>query len=1245
MPTYGHLIKAHKALARSLRKYSLASLVSSIGDLMTMPEFQSSALRLELLQHFAVTNARGKQEPRTCSLKFWLKALGEGWAGRKEDPVEDVFVSRVLGSNQDYLIFQGLYESPAFCLQRFIDILNNMPDHEPFINLKRSAYALLVLSNETVKRSRVAAFAVGRTEPLRTITESLFYHTRITKKRIIFEEEDLSRLGILREDIEKFILCKEDYINFEHTTCTDSLLNRHPLLEIDSKIYLTLPSSISIAIRCMIIEFCLYMGYEDILNQAYVDNITNALKDIPILGCISRPPFFWKKINNLFFNDFSTWIDEGRLLHFYFVVDNFSDYEVTGFVDPHPNSTYFSQAINNSVNEAYKHFYSEPHFREGLSLIVMCSWGRPIIIENIGINNAYWRTEFIGVPELISMSSASSFSPLDLWNLLDMRDKLSQSGINLINTNGLFNLYAWCEQLDGHLTPDEQLPDIELNQKLIIPIQQNSLLEARRISAQVDNLHFSKTWDERIVRVIRFEKQSFFKEDEVTSLYVSIDIDDLKHKKLLAVYETESRNWWVTIEMPNLSDHDLQYRLFEAVAYWLEHSVKIIEETIHSLPEGPILWVCCFEERKSVSSIEPTDFAELAFPYEQAKEKIKVSITDNIIRVNAHDGFLIIFQHPENIGERLLVEAFVAGLYRLSGQILSSRAIDLLVQRIVPDQWARYVHFWVAKDFQDFFQDKHREPILISKTDDAFSRIGLGWLAREPGQGARIEGVESCCEYLNNLVAKIGARIQLKLKSYNREQFLLTLLHSYEDLKIHFRPWFKTPHNVISLHQDKKTVVKEATWEISRFYAASLSTRLLIEIALCECPQNSERSPGRLDISRLLADAMALYNFGGCSDAIRYGSKSPELRITPSGGVHTNFDFDETVVMPYEQTLANNQYENAANTYKQYFHEAEITETTHKTVEPEFLEAWTEAFGFTIDDVRIFVDALKDEGIKRQKLVFLITEDELYNLSYLKSLNIQNIRKILATFSLVPRRAWNFTPHDFRDKDWHPWRFRRRLSLISRPIIQLNDTSLRYIITPGLIRDGIGQTFQYCYRGSYNAKDLPIGRMRSWVGKSESKRGHKFNKEIAELLKDLGWEVRSDIKISEIINKFNKIIDKKTAKMYGDIDVFAWKKNRVIAIECKDLELAKTMSEISRQIHDFRGELNNRNKPDRLKRHLLRIKLFNDHKKTIKRFVGEINFSSVEGLLVFSRIVPMYFTEFASKNGVRFLTKDQLENL
>lgn len=93
-----------------------------------MPEFHASTVRLEALQHLVVASARGCWRPHPCWFRSWLNTLGYGYAGRLEDPAEDVFVSRVSGPDADCLIFQGTYEGSAFHLQSFLRILSEMPD-------------------------------------------------------------------------------------------------------------------------------------------------------------------------------------------------------------------------------------------------------------------------------------------------------------------------------------------------------------------------------------------------------------------------------------------------------------------------------------------------------------------------------------------------------------------------------------------------------------------------------------------------------------------------------------------------------------------------------------------------------------------------------------------------------------------------------------------------------------------------------------------------------------------------------------------------------------------------------------------------------------------------------------------------------------------------------------------------------------------------------------------------------------
>jgi hypothetical protein len=187
-----------------------------------------------------------------------------------------------------------------------------------------------------------------------------------------------------------------------------------------------------------------------------------------------------------------------------------------------------------------------------------------------------------------------------------------------------------------------------------------------------------------------------------------------------------------------------------------------------------------------------------------------------------------------------------------------------------------------------------------------------------------------------------------------------------------------------------------------------------------------------------------------------------------------------------------------------------------------------------------------------------------------------------------------------------------------------------------MVREGATKLLDYCFRGGFEARDFPPGRMRTWIGAEENRRGHKFNSDVAERLKQLGWEVRVNIRATEILNT-------KLDRDYGDVDVLAWRNGRVLAIECKDLELAMTTGEIARQLHDFLGEHGSRGKPDRLKRHLARVELLRHRAKDLGAFVCSTGTPTLEALLVFSGIVPMHFSELAARQGARFTTINDLE--
>lgn len=1232
-PDFASLLEAHAGLAAELKGYDPAKLTAYIGGLLTSPEWQASTLRLEVLQHFAVATAAGSRDPKSSNLKSWLTELGAGIAGRMEDPSEDVFVSRVILPERDCLIFEGIYESAAFYLQRFLNFLQKMPVTEPYAGLRRSADSLLRLSQAVAERAGLKAHVVGQIMPLRSVPNRLVRTHRALAQHVLFTSADLEALGISINDLRAFIFDPEERRTIAAETLGHSTLERFPVLWFDNHLCLALPNAVSIAIRRMIIDFSISADQTKALYGSYAREMADTFKGMPLLGGRPAPAIPFRKEGGIYIADMVTKIDEGRCLHFCFIVDNFDTYSETGMAGMNPDLSRLAEIVDQSIVEAHRTHAAEDGFKEGISLVVVCPWGRLFAVGFNGIDDKRWRVETVSAADLDSISWVPGFSPLKFWRLLDSRDSLQQVGVELVNANGLLNLYAWSEENSGHLVPHGDVPeDQSPSGHLFVVVTQNGLLEVRKEGAEAWNVHHAKRWDGQNVIVRRETPKSFFKEKDPVPLYVSMD--DVDKGEMVSVFEARERGWWTTAEMLDASERNLEYRLWHVTAVWIARAAPVLEESMHNLPAGPLLWVCRFEERdlRDPKKHIPT--------LEEARALLEVTVEGNVIRTTALDGFLASFRNPTNIGESLLVESLIVGACRLNGDTPSTDQIAELVSRIVPDEWARDMHSFETLRFRHFVQDSvPNKAILISKMDDAYSRIGLGWRKRQREAGSRVTGVDECCAYLNSVIDSIWEDTRSALKGYNREKLVMRLVGNHECIMKETDQWNRTARAILALNRDHAQAVAASIDRISRFNGGALSTRILIEIALCECPEEEGAVAGVLDIARLLAHVMQMHYLGGWSEAIKYGAKKAEIRITPFGDIHTQVEFDEAIATPYGQALGGRRFRKGAESYEDNFKHSEVFESAEHGFGEEFWYAWKEAYGFTIDELRLFMDNLENEGIKRKSFAFVARHDELCSLWGNAPLSREIVNKILAAFTSVPRPSWAIAPEGYSPRDWYPWRFRRRLSVIARPMLQLNASGdPRYLVAPGMFRDGAVKVIDYCFHGGFDAKDYPPGRMRSWIGAAENKRGNQFNLEVSERLKELGWQTKANVRLDEILMK-------KLDRDYGDVDVLAWRCGRVLAIECKDLELAMTIGEIARQLHGFRGESDANGKPDRLRRHLLRADILRSRIAEIARFTKMTGKISFEVYLLFSDIVPMSYSEVAARHDVSLTTIDQADKL
>jgi hypothetical protein len=258
--------------------------------------------------------------------------------------------------------------------------------------------------------------------------------------------------------------------------------------------------------------------------------------------------------------------------------------------------------------------------------------------------------------------------------------------------------------------------------------------------------------------------------------------------------------------------------------------------------------------------------------------------------------------------------------------------------------------------------------------------------------------------------------------------------------------------------------------------------------------------------------------------------------------------------------------ENIEN-YARHLHEPMIAPTDSSRIEDDFIAAFEEQFGAPIDLVRKFIDDIEDLGIKRDKPILTLKRSDVVAIGDGKDVTYADgIKRLLDVLTLKSRPHWRDVPDGYLEKDLFPWRFRRRLSVLRKPFIQLDEADdPTLMIAPGIFRDGFGYTFRNYYSGDFPRWQL-TPKMKAWAGKARDKLGKKFSSEVAVRLSEVGWQVETEVRVTKLLSRGFDVD-------YGDIDVLAWKPElgRVLLLECKDVQHRKTDGEIAEQLLDFRG--------------------------------------------------------------------------
>lgn len=1234
--TIQEITEDNNELVRDLSTYDPTMAVPLLASLLALPDYQSQCIRLEILVALAVVHCCGRKKAHINELKRWFSQIGKSRCVGSEDPAEDVFVSLVQDDHGDYRLLEGVWEGAGFYTQRILEVVATMPNEAPFAQVKKTARALLTISDMVCGKAGLQRYQLGSDERHSELSQRKLPARNTLVSRVTITFAELDERGIEFSDIEPFLFhpqMRKD-LAAQHIGC--SYLDRCPFIKQDDKcLTVALPTALSIAMRDYVITNILESGLVEVFDDMLAKRYKKLFFDTPLLGGPSQVPVHWQELGEHRFSNFCFKVDMGYYISCHLFLPSVQIHADGGFKTDYQVEDAPSETLQKSIHDALKHFEEEGDFKEGLVILVSCGWGKGFAIQNIELAHPRWRFLNISVADLMRLSWLGDINPGYFWRIQDGFEVIKKAGVEIVNPNGILNLIGWVRHNYGHFVAHEQLPDWEISpeQPLRLNPPHNLLREVRAEADQGYDRHRSidntETWHD----VQRVLPDPLFISDSERRVYNSMD--DLRSGKLTSVYEGVL-HFWLSVAAPKITQRGVENSLWKMANEWLHRIGAALDAHAEAATETLNLKVY-------------VEFCDADLPKHVVEKPIPKDLLP-LCTIETHSephackavfgvGFLSGFSIAENIAERLFVRTIARAFLHLLGVKNVDHEAETIEAYVVQNNEARHFHILQGQKFMDYVQDTlPKEFIAIDSIDDAAARIGLGWRAVEREKGNKIQGRKACTDFLGKVVEILLDEVMDSLTTFDRLSTLKRIVANSEKASAEEEHWKRTSAAVLGLHGDNPETVERAVRQMSKFTGAGIASRILSEIALCACPTEGGGELSSIEMSKLIARVALVVRIGGLSDAIHYNAIAPELIISPLGDILFRDELGQLVVEPMLSRMIGGKFVAEAPLQKKNYEAPEIVTDTPGKISAEFLNIWKIEMGFDLDEACHIIDALEHKGIEEHTAIFEITQSEYIQLVCSESVSEGAAARFLSQFTLSTRPQWEKPPKGFKNKDIYPWRFGRRLSFVTRPILKIadSDDSL-LLIAPAALRKGFAYVFDHTYRGRLEQSFFRTKQMRDiWWGKASE--GHSFNAEVARSLSDTGWQVRENIALPEILNQ-------STERDFGDIDVLAWRaeRNQVLVIECKDLSPARNYSEIAALLSEYQG-VKVGGKADKLKKHLDRISLLQGNQEKLQRFL-KIKRPEIVSCLVCSGVVPMQYANIEALANTRVGSVEEILTL
>ncbi len=1132
---------------------------------------------------------------------------------RLEDPIEDSFCNVIATNEGNFRIIPGRWEAAAAYTQTLLEAFCDLPEGSQKTDALRAIYALLRVSDEICERSGLERETKSGGETMGEIRLPSKEALSKLSRRVRFSNSDLDQLRIEPGWLHSFHIREEYFPYLSDRPIGDTPLEFYPLLPTADGFDVISPPNISLAVRAALISVANTGGLGDLLQRRLLEKQERFSE---VTGFWPRASIELSPPNSHNLRASVCKYDHGHYLHILQIPTLFDGFPEMGFGSFRRMPTTTEEFIAKEIERFWKFVEQQGDCRRSTTVLLLSGWGAPhgVVppINEVSVPS-HWQFLPMSFADAAVLGACDNGKFRDVLRLTEQSSRLETDGFTLMNPNGLLNLFGFWRATEGNLVP-EHLWDMVPPCELILDV-------GEILTPRLEALHRQ---DRRALPLpeggYKVVQRKDWGDDELSSIHASVE--DIAQDRLAGAVSFADRTIWIESAATQTVTRHWQYQVWNAILQWLcVVGPKVVEAHPALFPAGSYRISISLPDNDGFDGVKVGSHNEL--PLCDCLV-VQTQATDNgCPSVQIKEGWSTYLTATQNDAEvELIAAVFEVTADQDHRDCARSNIVGFVRTAIGSADW-RWLH---AQEADDPLPRLAARGLIASFKPISFSahalvKYGSVWSFRNRELGSDVAGEESCRAFLKTYRDAMLESLMANVRRFDRQALVVAAARSFQAARCEQYRWQSTIRALRAIHGHSAdaTAFKRQN-EINAVIRASKS---ICEIAACEAAPVSGITPARAEIEEMYAKALLLFGNGQLFAAIRGGLIAPTLRISPGGDVLSEREIFSRLLEPGAAWLHSRAL-NASDERYGSSRRQNNEPVPEKLGWDEGLRAAVEAeYGVSAEGYIDFQFAVVQLAEGKRKDVFVAKHSELLD-ALKKNPAYPDVDPsgLLKRLTLKCRSSWQA---DLSEAEIDLSRFDRRLSLINRPLLAIDDKDdPTVLVAPAFVLDSVRYSVSGLHQGALNNSYWDASEARRYAGARGDAAGHRFEEKVASKLRETGLEALTGCKLSKLLNQ-------KVSDELGNIDVFAMTKDRKRAwvIEAKDLRVCRTESEVAARLSEYRGRTNKdskgRDQPDKLMRHIKRVQYLRDRSAALAKTLKLAQPPEIKGLLVVDAPQPMNF--------------------